>query len=513
MIRYLLTLLLLLSFANAKYYNTNPLIERGIDPQILNLAVTIYKQDVAYQLNVTHRQTTGVEQKVEKFKLLYDPFKKYGIDIRIEVAKDDVKRYNKSDIKKVLDEMMGMQSYLQSEKLYKQESIEYLGQENGIDVIRFSFDLENIPRELKYFHALQGKVYIKNRVLQKIEVTNFKSFKFQGIDVEHYKQRLLFSQLIGASGYLLKSTSLSISGKRDALPYSSFFEGDFSSYWSEKKSAITLKDKNYKVEDKRIAYETINVNLDRMFPIYGQEVRKMGYDLPKPFGVSFINMYQQTRFYMTGISLDKVNGNDSIGDISKFFQEDTKYENSTYAALVKADMWVLPFLNFSLLVGGTSTATDINLDICLVPSLGCTTGDIMIPINTNSLLYGAGATIGGGIGNFFASVDFQYMISYTKSAEVETQINIITPIFGYYFQNLGLRLFGGGMYEDLKEEVGFKGRLDSGTEIEGTINLKAEKWAGTIGTQYAFTRHWEGNLLGAYGKDFQNLSLVITYRW
>ena len=415
MTKYLFILLLLFSYANAKYYNTNPLIERGIDPQVLNLAVTIYKQDVAYQLNVIHRQTVGSEEKTEKFKLLYDPFKKYGIDIRIEVAKDDLKGYNKSDIKKELDQMMGMQSYLQSEKLYLPESIKYLGKKDGVDIISFEFDMENIPRELNYFHALHGKLFVKNNILKKIIVTNSKAFEFQDIDMTSYKQELLFSPLVNASGYLLKSISLNIKGKKDGKRYSSFFEGTFSQYWSESSATITLKEKNKEEQYKEnIEYETINVNLDRTLPIYGQEVRKMGYDLPKPFGVSFINMYQQTRFYMTGISLDKVNGKDSVGDISKFFQEDTKYENSTYAALVKADMWVLPFLNFSLLVGGTSTATDINLDICVVPALGCKAGDIIIPINTNSLLYGAGATIGGGIGNFFASVDFQYMISYKR---------------------------------------------------------------------------------------------------
>ena len=69
------------------------------------------------------------------------------------------------------------------------------------------------------------------------------------------------------------------------------------------------------------------------------------------------------------------------------------------------------------------------------------------------------------------------------------------------------------MYQDLKEKMDFAVKSDTGQTISGSIKLRADKWAGSLGTQYAFTRHWEGNLMGVYGKDFQNISLVIGYRW
>ena len=513
--KFLLLLFVFLTLAQAKYFNTNPLIERSIDPQVLNLAVTIYKQDVAYEIDAKHTKKWNKNTEVENFKLLYDPFKPYGIDIRIKVPKKDSNRYSKSDIKKELDQMMGLQSYLQSEKLYKPESIEYLGKENGFDVIAFDFDNDKIPRELDYFENLHAKVYIKDKTLYKIIVTNFKSFEYLDVKIEKFEKTLYFSQPIQNSGYLLTSISASIKGTKEELPYRTDFKGNFVNYKDKNGLAIYLKDMPSSPLYDEKEFEVINVNLDRTLPFYGQEVRKMGYDLPKPFGISLVTMYQETRFYMDGVSVDTVNGTPSLGDVSRFFRENSKYENSTYATLLRADMWVLPFLNFSLLAGGTSTSTDINLDLCIVPGLGCPSGGLEVPghVNTNSILYGAGATIGGGMGNFFASVDFQYMISYTDTADVETQINIITPIFGYYFQDLGLRAYGGAMYEDLKEDMGYTVTSASGDEIVGTINLKAEKWAGTLGAQYAFTRHWEGNILAAYGEDFQNLSLVITYRW
>ena len=506
--KYILSLILIFVTLNAEYFNTNILVEEGIDPKILNLSVTIFKQDVSFEIDVVDNKYIDEKLIKQDFRVLYNPHKKYGIDIGVEIPKKDINNYNKSDIKDELDFVMGLQSYLQSEKLYNQKSIKKVSMEDGYKLIEFEFASDAIPRELKLFASLKGKIYIKNKELKKIVVVNKESFKYKDIDVKSYKKTLIFSKPLDNHGYLINSLSIEIDGLKDGKNYKSNIFGSFTNYKDKEKNTISLRDA-YDVRDTRYKeYEKIDVNLDRTLPFFGQEVRKMGYDLPKPFGVSLVTMYQETRFYMDGVYLD------GIGDVSRFFKDNSKYENSTYASLVRADMWVLPFLNFSVLVGGTSTSTDINLDLCLVPRLGCPRGGVTIPghVNTNSFLYGAGATLGGGIGNFFASVDFQYMISYTDTADVETQINIITPIFGYYFQSIGLRAYGGAMYEDLKEDMSFS-VSKNGRNISGTIKLKAEKWAGTLGAQYAFTRHWEANVLGAYGKDFQNLSLVVTYRW
>jgi len=508
--KYIIAASLLLSLLQAKYFNTNPLIERGIDPQVLNLAVSIYKQDVSFEIDIKQTETVGNDTDVQAFKVLYDPYKKYGIDISIKVPSKEAQKYDESDIKKELDLIMGLQSYLQSEKLYIPESIKYIGKKEGAEVIEFEFDEGAIPRELKEYRHLKGSVYVVSGRLEKIVLTNREPFGYRGVDVAEYKKTLQFSKPVQGSGYLPSSFNIYFKGTLDEKPYSSVLNGEFVRYWDKDKKPVLLAGAEEEKYEDSGPYETISVNLDRTFPIYGQEVRKMGYDLPKPFGISLVNMYQETRFYMSGVYVD------GVGDLSDYFRDNSKYENSTYAMLIRADMWVLPFLNFSLLAGGTSTSTDVNLDLCLAPGMGCPAGGIVVPghVNTNSILYGAGATLGGGVDNFFASVDFQYMISYTDTAEVETQINIITPIFGYYFQSLGLRAYGGAMYEDLKEEMPFRVTVpNSSKTISGTINLKAEKWAGTLGAQYAFNRHWEGNLLAAYGKDFQNVSLVLTYRW
>jgi len=508
-VRYILFFLLVVASLNAKYFNTNILISKGVDPQVLNLSVTIFKQDVYFEIDVKDDKHIDNTLSSQNFRVLYNPYKKYGIDIGVEIPKKDINKYNTSDIKYELDFIMGLQSYLQSEKLYDEKTIKDMGKVDGFDVVEFEFNKDDIPRELSIYKHLKGRVYIKEGVLKKIILRNTDSFEYKGVEIKHYKKILNFSQPKDGYGYLIKSMSIKIDGQKDSKRYDSNVFGVFSNYKDKNENAIELIDGYEKNVVKNQEYEKINVNLERILPFFGQDVRRMGYDLPKPFGVSLVNMYQQTRFYMQKIEVD---GHENI---SKVFKDTSKYENSTYASLIKADVWLLPFLDLSVLVGGTSTSTDVTLDFCLLPNKGCPSGGYPIDfsINTTSVLYGVGATLGGGVGDFFGSVDFQYILSYTASNDVKTQISIITPVFGYYFHSIGLRVYGGGMYEDLKEDVDFKARLENGKDITGTIYLKAQKWAGTLGCQYAFTRHWEANILGAYGEDFQNMSLVLTYRW
>jgi hypothetical protein len=501
MMKHTLIFLLLIFTLHAKYFNTNPLIEKGIDPKVLNLAVTIFTQNLYYEIDAHEVIEKNSLTKQQDFMLVYNPFLKYGIDISVKIPSNKIQNYNKSDLKETLDLLMGLQSYLQSERLYKPNTISKVKSFNGEDIFSFAFDETKIPRELKFYKHLQGKLYIKNNQLQKIVVTNTTPFDYDNYHIKSYTKTLLFSKPLVAKGYLIKTIQIDVEGLKDEEKLNLSLKANFFNYKDKDNTPIKLKNGN--TITPHSSYKTINVNLDRTLPVFGQEIRKMGYDLPKPFGISLVTMYQQTRFYMDGISLEGE-------DLSRFFTKESKYENATYANIIRADVWILPFLNFSLLFGGTSTSTEVTIDLnipgYIIPKTSV--GNV----NTSSILYGAGATLGGGVGNFFSSVDFQYLYSKTDTAGVETQITVITPIFGYYFQSLGLRAYGGAMYEDLKEELLFTVPLN-GEMVSGKIKLRAEKWSGSLGAQYAFTRHWEANILGAYGKDFQNISLVATYRW
>jgi len=495
---------------SAKLFNTNPLIERGVDPHVINLVVTPFNQKVGYKMVTEADESIDGVHKKHTFNILFDPFRDYGIDIRIQIPKEQISQYDESDMKEDLDRLMGVQSYLQSERLYDQHSLTYKGMENGVDVISFHFAKDAIPREIKYYRNFKGSVYVERGVLQKIEVVNTKPFFMEGVEVETYKKVIYFKKPTANSGYLVSRSDVFVSGKKKKANYSSVLKGRVSYYWDEGNNIITLEGRpNKGAAVDKTEYKTIFVELDRTLPLLGQDARKEGYDLPKAFGLSLITMMQQTRFYMSSFEVDG-------HDISDKFDQSSRYENITMVSMLQFDTWILPFLNVSLFLGESDTSTDLTLDtnpICSVA--GCIGGGekTFEPFNTNSLLYGVGATLGGGVGNYFTTINFQYLTAYTKSADVKTEVTVITPMVGYYFQDYGVRVMVGGMYEDLKEYLDFDLAEAGVPALKGRIGLRADKWAGTFGVNYDFTRHFVGNLVFAYGKDFQNASIVTTYRW
>ncbi|MEA1982355.1 MAG: hypothetical protein U9N39_02330 [Campylobacterota bacterium] len=374
-----------------------------------------------------------------------------------------------------------------------------------------------------------GYVYVKGSKLDKIEIKNTKSFKLNGVAVDSYLKTLYFKP-VSSGGYLLKEITLEISGKKNNLEYHEIRTTTALEYWDENQNIISF-DKGVltqKIELKDEKYETISLDLDRTFPLLGQEARKSGYVLPKPFGVTLINMYQDTTMHMTSF---KVDGLDL--DINKIVDGDSTYRSLTYAPLIRADVWVLPFVSFSLIVGKTYTSTEVTLasdsglDIS-IPSPGWPIPDInktIIPpgsqisadIKTNAILYGVGATIAGGFDNYFTTIDFQYIISYTESADVKIDIMAITPIVGYRFNEYNTNLFFGAQYQRLAQSLTFDvtgtAPVIGEKRVKGEIGLLSEEWAGLIGVDYSFTRNWSANFLYSQGIDRKNATLGITYRF
>ena len=515
------SLIVAVSSASADIFNTNPLIERGIDPHILNLSVTPFKQQIAYKAETVYYEETDGKRSTHSVNILFDPYKNYGIDIRMQVPKDELQYYYESQIISRLDRTMGLQSYLQSERLYDRNSIRYVGEEDGMEKVFFRLDPDAIPREIKQYKNFEGHVYIKDGALYMMEVTNTEPFREDGIDVEHFSKEIYFAKLKDHKVYLPQKTVVKIVGRKNGKPYKAEAVTHVVAYWDEKKQPIYFEgmDAVHSKDVDERAYKTFYVNLDRTLPLLGQEARKEGYDLPKAYGLSLITMMQNTRFYMTSFEVDGK-------DLSKYFDKTSKYENTTMISMVQFDTWILPFLNVGVMVGGSDTATDLTLDTsnrclagikaadgsCLISDTGGKSISVD-PFKTNSILYGVGTTLGGGVGDFFGTINLQYMTSYTKSADVKTEILVITPVFGYYFKEYGVRVMGGGMYEDLKEYLDFDLTEAGKPKLKGTIGLGAEKWAATFGVNYDFTRHWTGNILMAYGEDFQNLNFVVGYRW
>ncbi|WP_413508551.1 hypothetical protein [Serratia proteamaculans] len=283
----------------------------------------------------------------------------------------------------------------------------------------------------------------------------------------------------------------------------------------------------------------------RLLPIWGDEARARGYDLPEPFGIgiNYMNMRQN-------INVDSINftglGWDTFNLPSNLFKIDVgKTREQSKTETMRLDTWVLPFLNVYGIVGHTKGSSLSQVSVDADPSQHTemmekiianvvhgmnkqgTLRDLDFKLDFKGTTYGAGATIVGGYENWFASVDTNY--TRTNFDILDGQISALTvsPRVGYRFLVPGisgqthLNLWVGTMYQDVQQE--FKGSLSDlrmPAELQSLMALANQKgegrfevkqhlqspWNILLGTQYEITRHF--NLLTEFGFSQRNSFMV-----
>ncbi len=255
------------------------------------------------------------------------------------------------------------------------------------------------------------------------------------------------------------------------------------------------------------------------FPIWGEEAQKRGYTLPKPYGLSLSYMDMSNPITVNSIDLFGHPVLEAL-DIDTN-QADFKGSNVT----LRGDVWILPFMNVYGIIGytqGTSTAkiNSLGCDKSLVQGIGnkalCylldSAGDnlpdnAVFKLNMDGGTYGAGTTLVGGIGNWFALLDMNY--TYTSIAAIDGNIKtfVAAPRIGYRWQYDGgreLRVYTGAMYQNVQQEL--SGDLKSlnlpstihdlvdqlGSNSGFAVSQSAdENWNSIVGFQYAFNKDWE----------------------
>ena len=501
-------------------YNSNVLIERAISPEVINTTFSKTRQNAAYKMSVNHVTHSQNKTNELEYFVVIDPYKDYGIDISVEASENKLALLDRSHIEDTLEELMSIQLYIQEGDIYDTQSLRVIDKNDSVSIVTFNFDPKALPNELQHVRTMKGYIYIVDGILEKIVVKNSVRFRLRGIEVDSYKKVNYFQKIAPKGGYLLSKESVDILGSFKGLPYHETLNAHVVKYWDKTKVSIPFNAqiKNPMMQAENTEYRAISLNLERTFPLLGQEARKAGFELPKPFGVTLISMFQDTTMHMDSFKIDGVDY-----DFDKVLDGDSIYKSLTFSPLIRADMWLLPFLSIGVIIGGTDTTTNVTLH----SKSGLTIerpvlGDIELikpnsklslePFTTNALLYGVGATIAGGIDDYFTTIDFQYIVAYTPSADVSIEMLIITPLIGYHFGDYDTRLFIGAQYQELAEMLTFSIQ-EGGVNLSGEIGLKSEKWAGVIGTNYDFTRNWSANLLYSQGTDRKNFILGIAYRF
>ncbi|WP_159227657.1 hypothetical protein [Morganella morganii] len=274
----------------------------------------------------------------------------------------------------------------------------------------------------------------------------------------------------------------------------------------------------------------------RILPIWGDEARARGYDLPEPFGVgyNYMNLRQDIVVDKIGFIMPTqpdLGGLLTIDGIN-IDAGNTREKSETH--MLKLDSWVFPFMNVYGLYGKTKGKSHTTLaggsvdirDFLGNPhhlDLNSVIKGKPFDLDFEGKTYGAGVTFAGAYEQFFGTVDVNYTKTNLDILDGDIKALVVSPRVGYEFVfspliagqgNTKLQVWTGAMYQDITQR--FKGdisglnlSLPGGMEnmIPGDMTFDVEqhlahKWSNLVGARLEVTRNF--NIISEVGFNNRN---------
>jgi hypothetical protein len=251
----------------------------------------------------------------------------------------------------------------------------------------------------------------------------------------------------------------------------------------------------------------------RIFPLWSEKAKARGRELPPPFGVMVLTNWMNSDwdFERALVSLGGSN------PISLDAAQDATMNLETQTTGIKADLWVLPFLDLMVGFGDVNVDADLglrNIPVDFDPGRGFTRADAIIPMHFNGTYYSFGTVLAGAYRRLYGAVD----ASWVKT-ELESQVNLSSsgfwtftaaPKIGY---NAGLsQIYIGARYISKNEHYSGTVPLASGNDLGFDVKVKTDSWVANGGIRAVIREHWEVLSEIAMGKRYQ-ITAGVGYRW
>lgn len=268
----------------------------------------------------------------------------------------------------------------------------------------------------------------------------------------------------------------------------------------------------------------LSTSESRILPIWGDEARARGYDIPEPFGASYgyINLRQD-------IVVDKIGfimpANPATAAALNIDAGHTRQKSETHT--LKIDSWVFPFLNVYGLYGHTKGESHTTLkggDFGGIP-LDYLLKDQPFDLDFKGKTYGGGLTLAGGYQQVFTTLDINYTYTDLDILDGSIKALVISPRIGYEFVfnpmfngqgHTKIQVWTGAMYQDITQRFqgnisnltlppAFKNIVDAIGDNDMKFDVKqhlTHNWNNTVGARIEFTRNF--NVLTEIGFNNRN---------
>jgi hypothetical protein len=142
----------------------------------------------------------------------------------------------------------------------------------------------------------------------------------------------------------------------------------------------------------------------RRLPFLGEEARKLGYELPEPFGVGLVYYKLKRDIDITDVRIGR-NGAPPAS-VSQFASLGSTSDVDNVN--VKFDVWLLPFLNVYAIAGKIHNESATHVTVTLppiVPGGSERKFQTELPTQLDGSVGGLGITLAGGYKSFFGALD------------------------------------------------------------------------------------------------------------
>jgi hypothetical protein len=533
-------------------FNSDALTQRGISPRVLDVAVTPMSQGLKYESLVQYAQTMDDGSSgTERFRMTFDPNTSYGRDLFIELEGEPLR--SAKQYRRILEVSMGADYWLRKkDHVYLGKSIALQSSENGEDVIAFRYSPRRVPSSMGWLTRISGLVYVVDGRLDRIELTGEKSFERDGIRHENYQMTVYFGAVDTHGGHVISAMTENfrarINGQwRDVdmrilmLDYSTPELGSITWNNSSAQEVIAsmggklnsgelaeLDTADEKLTDTVVAAlgidieplsegDVVRLDLQRSLPFYSDEVRKLGFELPKTYGLGLAMHYQISDIDVQGFT---VAGIDITEDVPLVDPLGSDIESEVFVGQLRADFWILPFLNLNLSVGEMETRSDVTLRF--TPGfrrlVELTHGEEIpefynFDTNTSGTTVGLGLLTGFQYEQLVMSLGLNYIETITNETNSEIEALLLMGIVGYDFGDIGLQALAGVQYLDTDRTIEGRIDLNDGQPLIFSVDVGLEETTFILGFNKDIGRNWTlASFLGSNGTK-SSATMNFGYRW
>jgi hypothetical protein len=235
-----------------------------------------------------------------------------------------------------------------------------------------------------------------------------------------------------------------------------------------------------------------------------------GRELPLPLGATLTYYYQRQDYDLEKLTLRNLPIQVATTGIA--------VENRLDEVNLQIDAWLLPWLDVFGILGKLQATTTVD-GVALMGQ------DIAVPdYDYNGLVYGGGATLAGGLGNWFGSLTGIYTNTNLSGDASSVKSWVVTPKVGYSFSRV--RFWAGAMYQKAEEKHTGTFTMMLPTNLANpnpaevasqTVSYEVEMheknpWNFLLGAETGFGPHWRLSVEGGMGGHRSQVQISLTAR-